>query len=288
MQPINDYLIQIPTFLIIGLLLAWWAHSKKVFALAHNPDFDPQNQHPVYKQVKWFHVVTGFVALLFVQVFLLGLILLIFPVFASDATNIGLCVIILNVVLMLFLMMYLKSEGLQGIYYKNKKYIKLGFLTLFLALPWVFLATSLAKLLVVELLDLPPVEQNPITFLQSFSVDSIVFYGLSLLIFTIIPINEEILFRGLFQNYITKFFKKDVAMIATPILFTLVHYQFGQGLSNIELLTPLFVLAVFLSYLYAKTGSLIATIIFHSTFNFLSILFLILEKLTTAFSTPTT
>ena len=146
------------------------------------------------------------------------------------------------------------------------------------ALPWVFLAGTLSRYIVVDLLGRPPVAQNPITFLQSFDLSNPVFYVVALAIFTIIPFNEEVLFRGLFQNFITKHFSKWGGLIITPIFFALVHYQWGQGLSNIELLSPLFLLSFFLSYLYQKTGSLLSCIVFHASFNCMSVVALALEK----------
>lgn len=275
----EDYLVQSALLLIVGLLLAWWAHRKKLFSSLHNPDFDADVLHPSYRRLRWYHVVTGFAALIFVQIFLLGLLVLVFPSIGSDPVALGWLVVIVNLLFALFLAYYIKKENLQSILYHKHRYIKVGLYTLLVALPWVFLVGTLGRFIVVELLGHPPVAQNPITFLQSFDVTKPVFYAVALSIFTIIPFNEEVLFRGLFQNFMTKHFSKWGGLIITPLFFALVHFQWGQGLSNIELLSPLLLLSFFLSYLYQKTGSLLACITFHCAFNFMSVVALTLEKL---------
>ncbi len=197
----------------------------------------------------------------------------------GDPHATGWLVACVNLVFALVLAFYIKYEKLQSILYQNKPYLKEGFYTLLVALPWVFLAGTLSGFFVKEVLGEPPVEQNPITFLQSFGLTSVVYYVVALAIFTIIPFNEEVLFRGLFQNLMTKHFSKWGGLLITPIFFALVHYQWGQGISNLELLSPLIILSFFLSYLYQKTGSLLSCMVFHMSFNCMSVVALTLEKL---------
>ena len=275
----NDYLLQSGILLLLGLILAWWAHHKKLFASMNNPDFSKESDHPTFKKLRWYHVVTGFAALIFVQLFLLGLLFHFIPSLQVNPIAIGYLIAIVNLMFALFLAFYIKKEKLQTILYHKNRYLKEGFYTLIVALPWVFLAGTLSGFFVQKVIGAPPVEQNPITFLQSFDLKSLVYYVVALSIFTIIPFNEEVLFRGLFQNFMTKHFSKWGGLIITPLFFALVHYQWGQGISNIELLSPLLVLSFFLSYLYQKTGSLLSCMVFHMSFNFMSVVALTLEKL---------
>ena len=233
-----DYLFQGSILLLLGLISAWWAHHKKLFQSMHNPDFSKATTHPTYQKLRWYHVLTGFAALIFIQIFLLGLLFHFFPGLQASPNAIGWLVAIVNLIFALFLAFYIKKEKLTSILFHQKKYIRQGFYTLLVALPWVFLAGTVSGFIVKELLKVPPVEQNPITFLQSFDLKSIVYYVVATAIFTIIPFNEEILFRGLFQNFMTKHFTKLGGLLITPLFFAIVHYQWGQGLSNIELLSP--------------------------------------------------
>lgn len=275
----NEYLVQSGVLLLLGLILAWWARHKELFTSMHNPDFDRDVLHPTYRKLRWYHVVTGFAALIFVQIFLLGLLVMVFPKMGSTPISLGYLVVIVNLLFALFLAFYIKKEHLKSILFHKKKYLKAGLLTLLVALPWVFLSGTVGRFIVVELLGHPPVEQGPITFLQGFDLSMPVFYLVAVAIFTIIPFNEEVLFRGLFQNFTTKHTSKLGGLIITPLFFALVHYQWGQGLSNIELLSPLLILSFFLSYLYQKTGSLLSCMVFHMAFNFMSVVALTLEKL---------
>jgi len=82
----------------------------------------------------------------------------------------------------------------------------------------------------------------------------------------IVPIVEEMLFRGLFQTMIRSFLDKAwVAIILSSALFAIVH-------QNKEHWPALFVLAMCLGYSYEKSGSLLRPIFIHSLFNAASII----------------
>jgi hypothetical protein len=95
----------------------------------------------------------------------------------------------------------------------------------------------------------------------------------------IVPILEEILFRGFLQNWFKSHFGRKKAIIFTAIVFALFHYAPSQGAGNIELLASLFVLACFLGYIYERQKSLWASISMHAIFNSISIsLIFFIEK----------
>ena len=89
---------------------------------------------------------------------------------------------------------------------------------------------------------------------------------------------EEFLFRGVLQNFLKKYFKRDVSIIITSLVFAFFHYSPSQKLSNISIIGSLFVLACFLSFLYERQKSLFAPIFLHATFNAISIINLIFIK----------
>ncbi|MFM8831742.1 MAG: lysostaphin resistance A-like protein [Spartobacteria bacterium] len=78
------------------------------------------------------------------------------------------------------------------------------------------------------------------------------------------PITEELVFRGCLYGFLRQTGGRFVAIATTSILFALIH-------GHIPSLAGLLILAVGLSLLYEKTGSLWAPILLHAAFNGLSI-----------------
>jgi membrane protease YdiL (CAAX protease family) len=74
------------------------------------------------------------------------------------------------------------------------------------------------------------------------------------------PIAEELLFRGILFNTIKHAGYPLAGMFASAVLFALVH-------GSVALMLPLFVMGFALAWLYERSGSLIAPIVMHATFN---------------------
>lgn len=98
----------------------------------------------------------------------------------------------------------------------------------------------------------------------------------ALVVIVFVPIVEEILFRGFIQNYLKNKMPRTAAIFLTAFLFTAAHFSFAQGLGNAEILTTLFVLSLFLSFIYEKWGNILAPIALHQTFNCISFIALFL------------
>jgi len=81
------------------------------------------------------------------------------------------------------------------------------------------------------------------------------------------PVAEELLFRGLLFNTIKHAGYPRAAIIASAALFALVH-------GSLALMLPLFVMGFALAWLYEKSGSLIAPMVMHATFNAINFTFL--------------
>jgi membrane protease YdiL (CAAX protease family) len=87
----------------------------------------------------------------------------------------------------------------------------------------------------------------------------------------VMPVFEEMLFRGLFQTVIRSFLnptaeKAWLSIVISSALFAAVHANAGHW-------PALFVLAVGMGYAYEKSGSLLRPIFIHSLFNAVSIIF---------------
>ena len=80
------------------------------------------------------------------------------------------------------------------------------------------------------------------------------------------PLTEEILFRGLMLGALSKACNKWFAIVATAIVFGLVH---GHPIGIIYASC----LGLILGWLYIKSGSIIAPMLFHAVYNFASLFF---------------
>jgi hypothetical protein len=87
----------------------------------------------------------------------------------------------------------------------------------------------------------------------------------------IAPVAEEMLFRGIIYPTIKQSGFPRAAVWVTSVFFALVHF-------NLLSLLPLALFSMVLIFLYEKTGSLLAPIAAHSTFNLANFLFLVLSE----------
>ena len=87
-----------------------------------------------------------------------------------------------------------------------------------------------------------------------------------LAVFTVLvaPLLEEIAFRGLLYPALRARIGPMAALVATSLLFGLVHV-------NVNVIFPLAVFGVFLGYLAEKTGSILPCVVAHSAFNALTV-----------------
>ena len=74
------------------------------------------------------------------------------------------------------------------------------------------------------------------------------------------PVAEEFIFRGVLFPFVKQLGWPKLAWFGVSLLFALIH-------GSAAIFIPLFVLALALTWLYEKTGSLLAPIVVHSLFN---------------------
>jgi membrane protease YdiL (CAAX protease family) len=74
------------------------------------------------------------------------------------------------------------------------------------------------------------------------------------------PLAEETIFRGFMFGTIRQYWGRWPALIISASVFALIH-------GHIPALPGLFILAIFLSLVYERTGSLWAPIMLHAIFN---------------------
>jgi membrane protease YdiL (CAAX protease family) len=86
------------------------------------------------------------------------------------------------------------------------------------------------------------------------------------------PWVEECVFRGLLQPAVRRRFGAQAGVWGTGLLFAGLHFESENGLANVYVLGPLFVLALFLGRLRDRTDSLVATTGLHILNNATTVL----------------
>lgn len=89
-----------------------------------------------------------------------------------------------------------------------------------------------------------------------------------ILSYAVIPVVEELLFRGYYQRRLAEDWGDGPAIIGTACLFTFSHPQYLiANAYNITMLVSLLCLAIGLGVVFAWTGSLVPSMIAHSIIN---------------------
>lgn len=91
------------------------------------------------------------------------------------------------------------------------------------------------------------------------------FYLTLLCVGILIPISEEILYRGILLNKLRNGFTISIAIIIQGILFGISHMNFIQGIYA-------FIIGAFFGYIVIWTGSLLSSIIMHIVVNSMSVI----------------
>lgn len=137
-----------------------------------------------------------------------------------------------------------------------------------------FPVVSLFSVLLTTVLDrlgMPPSEdQVAVRFLKDILQDRTLFWVSFWLISIVVPLVEEILFRGFLQSWLRQKISGFSAICLTSVIFSAFHFSFSQGWHNIDLLAALFLLSVYLGLLYEKRGSIWAPVALHAIFNGIS------------------
>ncbi|MEO6847090.1 MAG: CPBP family intramembrane glutamic endopeptidase [Chthoniobacterales bacterium] len=108
--------------------------------------------------------------------------------------------------------------------------------------------------------DQPP--QSLVSFILQHHDPAIISVVL-ISICVIAPITEELLFRGFLYGVLSRYFGRLAAMLVSSLLFAAMH-------AHLPSFPALFIMGIFLTLAYERTGSLWTSIFMHSCFNALS------------------
>jgi hypothetical protein len=106
----------------------------------------------------------------------------------------------------------------------------------------------------VTALPVPPWEQS----LLANDAVSIGFYVA--VVSFVAPVWEETIFRGFLLPSFTRYFRMDVSILSSSLIFALAHF-------SMERLIPLTFLGVLMCVVYLRSKNILAPIILHSLWN---------------------
>lgn len=153
-----------------------------------------------------------------------------------------------------------------------------GVSTWLLAFPFTLVISQILALITLSFFSGPEKEQVAVMYVRLAQSIPVLFWLMVSSIVLIVPILEELLFRGFLQTYLRQYLGVAGSIICASVIFAIFHYSSSQGVSNFEILGSLFVLSCFLGFLFERQKSIWASAGLHSFFNFISVVFLIYKE----------
>lgn len=153
-----------------------------------------------------------------------------------------------------------------------------GVITWLISYPFIVVIGQVIAVILVTVFHQEPshTDQVAVKYLKATMSDPLLFVSTIMLIILVVPVLEEILFRGFLQTWLKQYIGTLYAIIFTSIIFSTFHFSASQGLDNVELLLSLFVLSCFLGFLRERQQSICASIGLHATFNAITVLALLM------------
>lgn len=179
----------------------------------------------------------------------------------------------LAVILVLFLLWFMPGPFRNLFYSKRPVHdILLGCMTWCIAFPAVLVFSLLMQIIFGDFLGFQLEDQIAVKQIKAILPYPKLFVASIVMVAFIIPVIEEILFRGFLQTALRGYFGPFAAITLCSLIFALFHFSWSQGMNNFNIVGSLFFLSLFLGFLRERQGNLLAPIAMHSTFNALSIL----------------
>lgn len=177
----------------------------------------------------------------------------------------------------LFLLYCVLNRRTLFLYFKQPGF-KLGAISWLFIFPIILLWSSIMEYLVERMTGIPRHEQVAVLALKEAPKESVLFWLFILYVVLIVPLMEEVLFRGFLQNWLRRYLPIPIAIVTTSLIFAFFHYSPIQGWSNITIVSSLFILSCVLGWLLHKSASLRAPIALHAVFNTMSVVFIFFKE----------
>jgi uncharacterized protein len=137
-----------------------------------------------------------------------------------------------------------------------------GLITVAIALPIALVGIGTLVSWLLKLVGIDPQPQMTVELVQNTSSPiQLIVLGFAAIVLA--PVAEELLFRGVLFTALRQRGYSAVAWIGTSLLFGIIH-------GNLAALFPLMFLALVFTWLYVRTGNLLASITAHCVFNALN------------------
>lgn len=148
----------------------------------------------------------------------------------------------------------------------------MGIVTWVIAYPWVFVVSQIMQVILLFIHGPVTIDQIAVERVKAVADDPLMLALVTLFVILIVPMIEELLFRGFLQTYLKQVFGRSLAIVLTSIIFAGFHFADKQGFENLMILGALFVLSCYLGFIRERQQSLLAPIALHGTFNAVTIL----------------
>ncbi len=156
------------------------------------------------------------------------------------------------------------------------RHFSLGVVTWLVAFPFVAIINFGAETWITWLTNQGPQEQVAVRMVKNQGASLLQMILVLSSVAVLIPIVEEILFRGFFQGYLRRYLGVWSSIALSSLCFSMFHFSWSQSWSNVVILLSLSILGLFLGYLYERQRSLWAPIGLHVAFNTISLTYIFL------------
>lgn len=286
MESSQDLIWAMISFGILALFILSFAYQKEFFKL-------PIENSPLQERVCLHHLIFAFIIYFGTTYFSLKIVSITLKKTIDAKTDqlaylswLNFITIFLSMFFLFCYLFFINKATLKSIFkkdFKEKKSIlfdcSIGALSWLVIYPFTLFIDQVIDYVLLVFWEIKQVpDQAAVSFLKLVMTEPfyLVLTIISIVIFA--PITEEILFRGILQSFLKKFFGSISAIFLSATFFAFFHYTSNQMVANIPIIVTLFSLGLMLGFIYEKQNSLFAPITLHASFNMISIINLLILK----------
>ena len=252
--------------LLVGGGLAWIAYFFNFFVLKE----DEESNYP-WVTPSIFAVLIAFLIYFGVQILFVVIVQVIngFNLPTESMMKVGISALSLAVFVLIGFSMSIRLFSKKPSF----SVFKTGFIAWLIAFPLVLgiynILLSLLEYIVGP--QYPLQQQDVVRTIQQLEEYPDLFWAFFIVVGFLVPLAEEILFRGFLQRWLCARFKNRWGVIIASFCFAGLHFSSPQGLANFVILPSLFILSLFIGFVYLKERSLWAPIAVHALHNSFSL-----------------
>ncbi len=153
------------------------------------------------------------------------------------------------------------------------KSMAIGAFSWLIVYPWVIVISQVVVIVFISVWQQQPpnIDQEMVRHLKDIAAHKFLFGGTVFSVIILVPIAEELIFRGFLQNYLRTGLGYRGSILLASAIFASLHYSVGQGIANWQIVFSLFIVSLYLGFLYERERTLWAPIALHVVINGLSL-----------------